>query len=96
MKLTDTWSIENYPQGVYLIKKLSVLDAKTKAIKDGKERFGQGTLYQALQLFLKKNIDISEDKSIEDVKKQIIDTLQIIDDAKDRIKKEFRVEVYKC
>lgn len=90
MKLNERFSIENETHGVSLVEKTIGKD-KEGLPKEKLNRSSYGTLYQSLIGFLHHNIDDAKD--LEDLRTKIENSLEIIREAEEEIKDNFRTEV---
>ena len=99
MKLNEKYCIEKESNGFSLVEKTEIEvtkdGKKTGETKDGSKKRYYGTVYQALQGFLSASVDDSYEEE-NSINHSITATLKSIDNAKDRIKAEFCIEVKKA
>jgi hypothetical protein len=97
MKLNEKYSIEKDGAGFALVEKTVIntkVDGKfTGETRDGKNKRFYGTVYQALQGFL--SITVNSSESLDGIRDNVLLTIDLIDMAKDKIKREFCIEVRK-
>lgn len=96
MKLDDTFSIENQLGNIVLIELVDgfkwIDKKRTKKIPTKiPQKHYYGTLYQALQWYLKLSVDKAD--SLKDVRKIALKSISTIDRLEEDIKKSFCVYV---